>query len=103
MFSTEIIDTLADPATAASVLTTLADQTGDRRYARAAGVLRGRTGGRPVKQDYAALERVAALLADGTAASIPQAARFVARAFWGEESSIAAAGRLERKFRARQI
>jgi hypothetical protein len=97
----EILAVLADPAAAARALLAVADSNGDGRYRRAAGVLLGAFAGRPRAQDDENLERVAALLRDGTCKSIPRAARFVARATAGEQAAVAAAERLARKYRAK--
>jgi hypothetical protein len=94
---------LRDPTTAAHILRALAEESGDIRYRRAAGMLSGARGCRPARDDDAALQRVAALLADGAARSIDQAARFVARTLAGETSTGAAEARLARKYRATKV
>jgi hypothetical protein len=99
--NTEMIAALADPATAAQALLAVADINQDGRYRRAAGVLAGAFAGRPAVADEGSLERVAALLRDGTCKSVSRAARYVARATTGEQAAGAAAKRLARKYRER--
>ena len=96
---TEIEASLADPIAAAAILTSIGARTGDKRYIVAAAFLRGRRNGRPKADDTAALQRMRVMLADGTAATIESAARFVARALPGERSSEAATKRLAKKYR----
>jgi hypothetical protein len=91
---------LSDPATASAFLSAIAERTGLAVFRSAAGQLRARdVGGRPKRDDTAAIARMAALLADGTANSVDQASRFVARTMPGEISTDAAAYRLARKCR----
>jgi hypothetical protein len=95
----DIVTTLRNPAVAATILRAIAEQTGDARYARAAGMLSGGHGGRPTRDDSDALLRMAALIANGTADTPEQAGRYLARTMDGEHSTAAAAARLARKFR----
>ncbi len=101
MLPTDILTILSDATTTARILDAIADRNGDARFRRAAGLLRGRPGGRPPRADDHLLARMAGLLADGSAGSPEQAARFLARTLPGEQSTSAASGRLARKFRKR--
>jgi hypothetical protein len=98
--SEAILVRLADREVSARVLRTIAKRTHDERFARAAGAVIGKHGGRPARDDSAALRRMGALLDAGTARTIEQAASYVARTLPGEQSSAAATARLMRKHRA---
>lgn len=100
MHPPDFVTALSDPAAAARLLDAAAERTGDARFRQAAGMLRGRPGGRPLKADDGALTRMAALLEEGAAGTPGQAARLLARTMQGEKSSGAVAARLVRKFRA---
>jgi hypothetical protein len=84
---------------AAVALDLLAQASGDERFARAAGVVRGRHGGRPRINDSAALAQMAALLRDRAAQSVDAAAAYVARSMPGQHSPESTAQRLARKYR----
>jgi hypothetical protein len=83
----------------ARLLDALAKRTADPRFARAAGILRGKHAIRPARDDSAALAQIGDLLAHGTASSAEQAARFVARTLQSEHSVEGATERLVRKYR----
>jgi hypothetical protein len=95
-----LIVAMSDAETAARVLNEIARRTGHVGFSKAAGMLRCQSpGGRPRKDDNAALDQMAALIRAGTASTILQAARFVSRTIQGEISSDTAADRLAKKFR----
>lgn len=100
LLPTDILTILSDPETTADILQAIAIRGGDARFARAAGLLRARPGHRPMKDDSASIEAMGALIARGAATSPEQAARYLSRTLPGEVSSIAAASRLARKYRA---
>jgi hypothetical protein len=60
-------------ARVADLVDELAEATGDSRFARAAGVLRGKQGGRPETDDAKALDFAKDLLTSGAARSINDA------------------------------
>jgi hypothetical protein len=92
---------LSDPVATARILDAVAERTGNPVFRSAAGQLRSQnTGGRPTKDDRLALDRMASLLADGSARTVEQAARFVARTMQGEKSTEAAVWRLAHKYRS---
>jgi hypothetical protein len=88
---------LSDPAVAAAVLADLAIQTNNPAYRVAAGLLKGKAGGRPALPDDALLTRMSALISSGTARSAAQAARFVANTIEGRAPA-STADRLAKKY-----
>ena len=70
----------------------------DPRCAHAAGILRGRPGGRRTINDDAALSRIGWLLERGKAKSVSHAAKCVAVAMGGHHSVSSTAARLARKY-----
>jgi hypothetical protein len=99
MSATNAADSHAERMAYAATLDEMAKSTGDARYARAAGALRGKPGGRPPCDDSAALRQMRDLIACGTASGIEQAARFVSRTVPGQHSTAATAARLAMKYR----
>ena len=100
MLNPDTLAALADPAIAARALEAVAATTGDTRFTHAAGILRGRPGGRLPRDDANSLERMKALIASGAADSPAEAARLVARTLQGVTASNNAAFRLAKKYRA---
>lgn len=86
-------------ALVATLLDRLATLHGDSRYSRAAGAIRGKHAGRRAHSDDAALQHMRGLLEAGTAATVEQAARFVARTMPGQHSAVATTARLATKYR----
>ncbi len=73
---------------------------GDGRFAHAAGIIRGRAGGRRAIDDSILIETVFMMVEDGTATSIESAAKHVASRVAQSHSETATARRLARKCRA---
>ena len=87
-------------ARVADLVDELAEATGDPRFARAAGVLRGKQGGRPETDDTKALEFVEDLLTSEAAGSIHDACTQAAIIFSPTDVEIdATIQRLSRKLR----
>jgi hypothetical protein len=93
-----VLGALADRQTCAAVLAVLARITGDERYSRAAGALRGKLGGRREIDDADQLSLIEAMLKDGTVRTVEEAARYVGRDP-SEHNPETAAKRLARKYR----
>jgi hypothetical protein len=89
---------VAERCLVAAMLTVLAEQTGDERFSRAAGAVRGLHAGRKATDDTEALRQMRYILDCATASGIEQAARFVSRTMTGH-SQKATARRLSKKFR----
>src|ERR1700722_14202116 len=98
MNATNAAELSAERMAYAAKLEAMAKITGDSRYSRAAGALRGKPGGRPPCDDNAALQQMADLIRCGMANGIEQAARFVSRTVPGQHSTAATAARLAMKF-----
>ena len=87
-------------ARVADLVDELAEATGDSRFARAAGVLRGKQGGRPETDDDKALDFAKALITSGAARSINDACTKAAILFSPTHIEIdATIQRLSRKWR----
>ena|ERR1700676_187609 len=80
----------------AARLDQLAAETGDERFRRAAGALRGRRAGRPGLPDDDALAGMASMLKTGEAGSVTEAATMEAISVGGRAVDV---DRLRRKFR----
>ena len=90
----------ADTHAAAGLLEILGAASGDSRYRRAAGHLRGAHAGRKMRDDSAALADMAIMLEHGDVGSVRQAAKLATRAAPSERFWVAAAARLARKYNA---
>jgi hypothetical protein len=85
---------------AAEVLTGLADLTGDARFRRAAGIVKGRCAGRPKHDDDDALALVRHLLETRAARSCRAACSLAAAMFCARSHQVPAMrDRLQRKLR----
>ena len=93
-------DTATERARISEVCEELAAQTGDDRFARAAGVLKGKPAGRPAADDNAALAFAESLFDAGLAKSKNQACKRAASMYstTGDKTDVIRA-RLVRKLR----